>query len=140
MFLEVLVDENGFDAKLKGIKLVDDKDVKLLRGSEKTVLKKFMNVLRNVDLIVTWGGEKFEIPFLTAKALRTGIDPTSLLEVFHFDVQRFFKEFFGLDDGDLERAAAVVGVKRLGGKAETVAKVFTKLRPVLRVVKPELAV
>ncbi|MEM0440784.1 MAG: hypothetical protein QXF45_06485 [Candidatus Caldarchaeum sp.] len=139
-FLEVLVDEDGFDAKLKAVKLVDDEGVKLLRGNEKTLLKKLMNVLRDVDLIVTWGGEKFDIPLLIVKVIRTGLDPTNLLEVFHFDVKRFFSDFFALNDVDWEKAAAFVGVKKGKGKAETVARIFEKLKPVLRVVKPELAV
>lgn len=138
VFLEIQLAGEGFDAKLESVKTVGYSS-QVFRGDERKILKDLMKVLEDVDLLVTWGGEKSEIPLLTVKAIRHRMNPAILYEVFHFDLKQFFEKTFATQDTEVGKAAEILGLKKRAGKAETISEVFQKLRPVLRVVKPELA-
>lgn len=137
--LELQVNGDGFEAELKSIKMILDGKKHVHRGDEKNLLTKLLKTLDDVDLLVTWGGERFEIPFLTAKAIRNQLNPSVIYQVFHLDLKQFFEKTFAVDNPELGKAAEILGVRNLSGKAETTAALFGKLRPVLRVVRPELA-
>ncbi|MCS6784646.1 MAG: hypothetical protein RMI43_05035 [Candidatus Caldarchaeum sp.] len=138
IFLEVEVAGDGFDATVKAVRTAGYLS-KVFRGREKNLLKSFLKALDEVDLLVTWGGGEKDLPILTAKAFRLGLDPSPLYEVFHLDLKQFFEKIFATQDTDVEKASEIIGVKKRVGKAEATAAVFERLKPVLRTVRPELA-
>lgn len=55
-------------------------------GEEKLLLSKLSKRLESYDIMVTWNGRSFDIPFLTTRLMKHGLDPRSLLRKSHIDL------------------------------------------------------
>jgi uncharacterized protein YprB with RNaseH-like and TPR domain len=55
-------------------------------SEEKLLLSKLSKRLESYDVIVTWNGRSFDIPFLTTRLMKHGLDPRSLLRRPHIDL------------------------------------------------------
>jgi uncharacterized protein YprB with RNaseH-like and TPR domain len=55
-------------------------------SEEKSLLSKLSKRLESYDVIVTWNGRSFDIPFLTTRLMKQGFDPRSLLRKPHIDL------------------------------------------------------
>jgi len=55
-------------------------------SEEKSVLVKLAKRLENYDVMVTWNGRGFDIPFLTTRFMKHGLDPRPLLRKSHIDL------------------------------------------------------
>ena len=52
---------------------------------EKSLLVKLLKRLEVCDVVVTWSGRGFDIPFLTTRLLKHGLNPLPLLAKTHLD-------------------------------------------------------
>src|SRR5438132_6164141 len=55
-------------------------------SEEKSLLLKLLNRLERYDVMVTWNGRSFDIPFLTTRLMKHGLDPRPLLRKSHIDL------------------------------------------------------
>ncbi len=55
-------------------------------SEEKSLLSKLSKHLESYDVIVTWNGRSFDIPFLTTRLMKHGLDPRPLLRKPHIDL------------------------------------------------------
>jgi uncharacterized protein YprB with RNaseH-like and TPR domain len=55
-------------------------------SEEKSLLVKLAKKLENYDVMVTWNGRGFDIPFLTTRSMKHGLDPRPLLRKSHIDL------------------------------------------------------
>ncbi|HEV2120753.1 MAG TPA: ribonuclease H-like domain-containing protein [Candidatus Bathyarchaeia archaeon] len=53
---------------------------------EKLLLTKLSKRLESYDVMVTWNGRSFDIPFLTTRLMRHGLDPRPFLRKPHIDL------------------------------------------------------
>ncbi|BAJ50364.1 hypothetical protein CSUB_C0503 [Candidatus Caldarchaeum subterraneum] len=139
-FLELKTSGDGLEAALREIRLLGETGGgRVFRGDEKTFLRSFLKFCMDVDIFVTWGGESFAFPLLTAKIIRNRLDPAPLYEAYHLDLKTFFGKTFSLDVSDVSEASALLGLRKRRGTLENVRAVFMALRSILRVTRPELA-
>lgn len=55
-------------------------------NEEKPLLSKLVKRLENYDVLVTWNGRSFDLPFLTTRLMKHGLDPTPILRKSHIDL------------------------------------------------------
>ena len=55
-------------------------------SEEKSLLSKLSKRLENYDIMVTWNGRSFDIPFLTTRLMKYGLDPRPLVRKPHIDL------------------------------------------------------
>src|SRR5207245_8889305 len=55
-------------------------------SEEKSLLSKLSKHLESYDVMVTWNGRSFDIPFLTTRFMTHGLDPGPLLRKPHIDL------------------------------------------------------
>jgi uncharacterized protein len=53
---------------------------------EKSLLSKLSKRLESYDIMVTWNGRSFDIPFLTTRLMKYGLDPRPVLRKTHIDL------------------------------------------------------
>ena len=53
---------------------------------EKSLLSKLSKRLESYDVLVTWNGRSFDIPFLTTRLMKHGLDPRPILRTAHIDL------------------------------------------------------
>ncbi len=71
------------------------------RGDEKAAILAVEKVLRRSHIYVSWGGTNLLVPFLTAKMLVHGIDPSPLYSARHIDLERLASEHMRLRSNSL---------------------------------------
>ncbi|MEM0349624.1 MAG: ribonuclease H-like domain-containing protein [Candidatus Caldarchaeum sp.] len=139
-FLELKTAGEGLDAVLRELRLVGESGgERVFRGDEKTILRSFLKFCKDVDILVTWSGESFALPLLTAKIIKKKLDPAPLYETYHLDLKTFFEKIFSTSVSDVSQAASILGLRKRKGTMENMRAVFIALRSVLRVTRPELA-
>ncbi len=137
--------------------------------AEAEVLNDFLQQVSGYEVIVTWNGRIFDLPFLTARALKHGLSAEYLHKPTHIDLAEFIKGALRLARSDLYHVAKFLNVRKdlsvegfdvpsLYMKAvkgdrkaasairrhcrddlETTRIVFMKVLPLLRVRYPELS-
>ena len=55
-------------------------------SEEKSLLLKLVKRLETYDVMVTWNGRGFDIPFLTTRFMKHGLDPRPILRKSHIDL------------------------------------------------------
>ena len=130
-------------------------------NQEKRVLTSLLKRLGSYDVIVTWSGRGFDIPFLTTRLLKHGMDPRPVLRMMHLDLNEVVKsrlrltftyldhvcDFFQIrrDKGPMGLDVPHLYVRALEGDEEALKsirdhclddlratrEVFQKLRPLL---------
>src|SRR5437879_13897690 len=55
-------------------------------SGEKSLMSKLSKRLESCDVLVTWNGRSFDIPFLTTRLMKHGLDPRSILRKPHIDL------------------------------------------------------
>lgn len=71
------------------------------RAGEKEALTSIEQVLKTSHIYISWGGEAEAIPFLTAKMLVSGIDPSPLYAARHIDLYSLVSSRLGLSSSSL---------------------------------------
>ena len=55
-------------------------------SDEKPLLLKLLNRLERYDVMVTWNGRSFDVPFLTTRLMKHSVDPRPILRKSHIDL------------------------------------------------------
>jgi len=130
-------------------------------ADEKELLSKLLKHLDSVDIIVTWSGRGFDIPYVTTRLLKHSMNPRSVLSKLHLDLNEVVRsrlrltftyldhvcDFFGIerDRGPMGLEVPHLFVKALEGDETSMKKirdhclddlrvtreVFMKLKPLL---------
>ncbi len=79
---------------------------------EKRVLTGLVKRLGSYDIIVTWSGRGFDIPFLTTRLLKHGLDPRPVLGMMHLDLNEVVKSRLRLTFTYLDHVCDFFQIKR----------------------------
>ncbi len=104
---------------------------RFLRGSiiegEKELLKELIDAVKNVDVIVTWFGEGFDIPMIIARSLYHQLDPAPILEKEHIDLFSYAKKLLKLSDYSLDSVAKFFNIpKKIELKGRDMPPIYMK--------------
>ncbi|MEM3401078.1 MAG: ribonuclease H-like domain-containing protein [Nitrososphaerota archaeon] len=137
---------------------------------EKNRLEDLLKKLEQYHIVITWNGKSFDIPFLISRAIKHNLKAESLLSIYHLDMAELVRNNLKLSRTDLFHVSKFLGIKKdvktLGQdvptlyvkamKGDKVALriiknhckddlnvlrlVFSKLRPLVKALKPELPI
>ena len=79
---------------------------------EKPLLSKLLKRLEPSNMIITWSGRGFDIPFLTTRLLKHSMDPSLLLEKTHLDLNEVVKSRLRLTFTYLDHVCDFFEIKR----------------------------
>jgi len=81
-------------------------------ADEKALLSKLLKRLESIDIIVTWSGRGFDIPYLTTRLLKHSMDPRSVLSKLHLDLNEVVRSRLRLTFSYLDHVCDFFGIKR----------------------------
>src|SRR5712664_714771 len=79
---------------------------------EKGLLVKLLKRLEVCDVVVTWSGRGFDIPFLTTRLLKHGLTPLPLLAKTHLDLNEVVRSRLRLTFTYLDHVCDFFGIER----------------------------
>ncbi len=82
---------------------------------EKSVLVRLLSRLNPYDVIITWNGRGFDLPYLTTRLLSHGLDPRSILGKRHIDLNEIVKSRLRLTFTYLDHVCDFLGIARKKG-------------------------
>lgn len=82
---------------------------------EKNVLVKLVERLQAFDVVVTWNGRFFDIPFLTTRLLSHSLDPRPVAMMRHVDLNEVVKNRLKLTFTYLDHVCDFFGVEKKRG-------------------------
>jgi len=80
--------------------------------NEKEVLEWFRKELINCDVVVTWFGSGFDIPYILSRAVINGIDLHEFVQIRSLDLCRFCQKYFSLAKYSLSEVAKSFGIQK----------------------------
>ncbi len=84
-------------------------------ADEKEALAKLVKRLEGYDVIVTWNGRSFDIPFLTTRFLKNNVDPRPVVSKRHVDLNEVVKSRLRLTFTYLEHVCDFFGIEKKRG-------------------------
>lgn len=97
-------------------------------GNEEKLLKKFLKIIKNYDILLTWNGSGFDIPYLKERMRKYNLHKTKdycWKEVAHFDLLKRFRHIFRFDSHIKTFALDFVAKHFIGhGKIEHTEKII----------------
>jgi len=81
-------------------------------SQEKPLLTKLLKRLETSEVIVTWSGRGFDIPFLTTRLLKHSMDPRPALGKMHLDLNEVVKSRLRLTFTYLDHVCDFLGIRR----------------------------
>ena len=81
-------------------------------ADEKAILSKLLKRLESIDVIVTWSGRGFDIPYLTTRLLKHSTDPRPVLSKLHLDLNEVVRSRLRLTFTYLDHVCDFFGIKR----------------------------
>ena len=81
-------------------------------ADEKALLTKLLKRLESIDVIVTWSGRGFDIPYLTTRMLKHSMDPRPVLSKLHLDLNEVVRSRLRLTFTYLDHVCDFFGIKR----------------------------
>lgn len=84
-------------------------------AEEKSLLTKLLRRLESFDVIVTWSGRGFDVPFLTSRLLKHSMDPRPVLGKQHLDLNEVVRSRLRLTFTYLDHVCDFFGIKREKG-------------------------
>jgi uncharacterized protein YprB with RNaseH-like and TPR domain len=81
-------------------------------GEEKNALLKLVEHLQDFDLVVTWNGRFFDIPFLTTRLLSHNLDPRPIATMRHVDLNEVVKNRLKLTFTYLDHVCTFFGIEK----------------------------
>src|SRR2546425_9543738 len=91
-------------------------------SDEKSLLSKLSNRLESYDVMVTWNGRGFDIPFLTTRLMKHGLDPRPFVRKPHIDLADVVKSRLRLTLTYLEHMCEFFQVEWKQGRVGLVAR------------------
>lgn len=84
-------------------------------SEEKNALVKLVERLQKFDIVVTWNGRFFDIPFLTTRLLSHNLDPRPVASMRHVDLNEVVKNRLKLTFTYLDHVCDFFGVEKKRG-------------------------
>jgi len=84
-------------------------------SQEKPLLSKLLKRLETSEVIVTWSGRGFDIPFLTTRLLKHSMDPRPMLGKMHLDLNEVVKSRLRLTFTYLDHVCDFFEIRREKG-------------------------
>ncbi len=84
-------------------------------SEEKSLLTKLAKRLENYDVLLTWNGRSFDIPFLTTRFMKHGLDPRPILRISHIDLADVVKSRLRLTFTYLDHVCDFFQIERKKG-------------------------
>jgi uncharacterized protein YprB with RNaseH-like and TPR domain len=84
-------------------------------SEEKSLLTKLSKRLESYDIIVTWNGRSFDIPFLTTRLIKHGLDPRLIIRKSHLDLADVVKSRLRLTFTYLDHVCDFFEIDRMRG-------------------------
>ncbi|MEM1584239.1 MAG: ribonuclease H-like domain-containing protein [Nitrososphaerota archaeon] len=139
-------------------------------SKEREALSSIINYLSKYHIVFTWNGSKFDIPFLAARALKHDLRVELIYRASHFDLAEFVRNYLklslvnlyhvarfldiskdvsveGIDVPSLylkamknDRRSAAKIKKHCRDDLEVLRKIYFRILPIIREVRPELAI
>jgi uncharacterized protein YprB with RNaseH-like and TPR domain len=81
-------------------------------AEEKPLLSKLLKRLESYDVIVTWSGRGFDIPFLTTRLMKHQMDPRPILGKIHLDLNEVVKSKLRLTFTYLDHVCEFFEIRR----------------------------
>jgi uncharacterized protein YprB with RNaseH-like and TPR domain len=105
------------------------KEVKFVEKleDEKEVLKWLKKELEGCDLVITWYGSRFDLPFLMTRAIINNIDMSELLKIPSLDLCEFCKKNLSFSKNNLSEVSKTLGIPKNGEvSGKDVLKLYLK--------------
>lgn len=80
-------------------------------SEERRILRSFLRTVRGFDLVYTYYGTRFDLPFLRTRCMYHGLPFPEYLELYHRDVYYVARRVLRLHSTRLEAVARFLGVK-----------------------------
>lgn len=117
MFLDIeTTSTKGDTGQITAIGIIkDDKiEVKFVEKpeNEKEVLEWFKKELMNCDIIITWFGSGFDMPYILSRAVINEVDLSESMQIPSLDLCRFCQEHFSLAKYSLPEVAKSLGIPK----------------------------
>jgi len=94
---------------------------------EKQLLEKLLRDIAEVEVIVTWYGEGFDIPMIVSRSLFHKLDPSSLLMKEHIDLCTYARKLLRLSDYSLDSVAKFFNIpKKVELKGRDMPPIYMK--------------
>ena len=84
-------------------------------SEERSLLVELVKRLESFDVIVTWNGRGFDLPFLTTRLMKHGLDPKSVLRKSHIDLADVVKNRLRLTFTYLDHVCNFLQIERKKG-------------------------
>jgi uncharacterized protein YprB with RNaseH-like and TPR domain len=84
-------------------------------SDEKALLSRLSKRIESVDVLVTWSGRGFDIPYLTTRLLKHSMDPKPILSKLHLDLNEVVRSRLRLTFTYLDHVCDFFGIKRERG-------------------------
>ena len=84
-------------------------------AEEKTILSRLMSRLSSYEVIVTWNGRGFDLPYLTTRLLSHGLDPRPLTGKRHVDLNEIVRSRLRLTFTYLDHVCDFFGIPKKKG-------------------------
>ncbi len=78
-------------------------------SNDKDLCRKIADRLREFDIIITYYGLNFDMPFLNSRLIKWGLPPVT--DKFHIDVYRLVKKTFNIHSRRAEAVAQFLGIE-----------------------------
>jgi len=78
---------------------------------DKRLVKQLLDELQNVDVVITYYGTRFDVPFLRTRALHWGYDFPAYGSIFHFDVYYRARALLCLHRKSLDAVTTFLGIE-----------------------------
>ncbi|MEM5852865.1 MAG: ribonuclease H-like domain-containing protein [Candidatus Aenigmatarchaeota archaeon] len=90
----------------KEVKFVEDE------ADEKEVLAWLKEELKGCEMVITWYGSKFDIPFILSRAVVNGLDLSELSKIPSLDLCEFFRKNFLFSKNSLSEIAKILNIPK----------------------------
>jgi uncharacterized protein YprB with RNaseH-like and TPR domain len=117
MFLDIECTNLSADiGQIIAVGIIKDKkkEVKFVENleDEKEVLKWLKKELEGCELIITWYGSKFDLPFLITRAIINDLDMSELLKIPSLDLCEFCKKNLSFSKNNLSDVSKFLGIPK----------------------------
>lgn len=100
-YFDIETDDTNREIQIGGSRVVsagfvdqEGKETWFCEDSERELLQKIADEIRKYDVIVTWNGDKFDVPYLEARFAKKGIQFNFYKEVTHIDLMQLYIPHF----------------------------------------------
>lgn len=92
---------------------------------DRRIVEELLEELNNVDIVVTYYGKGFDLPFLRSRVMGYGMHFPAMHTIIHWDLYYYCKRLFKLTRKSLDRITGFLGIE---GKTHLDIRIWAKAR------------